>query len=1005
MDKVRRGALEAQAQAEARAEVRAGARAEGERNGKEELESEGGGEARGEETREDESEQDAGFDDGFKLAYKLREAGTVPVEQTPAWARALKQTLGMLVLGSAVVGSLAVAAVRLRMTPGTSLAAPMGSCRGATSSVTLATVNCTPCPLPPPPSPSPSISPSPASYSLSPSLSIITAEWQPQQQQQQQEEEEEEQPLPSSRGSLLLASVTPSRSPPSSPLHPSKSSTTAESRALAYVGGPTGFSASPAQSRSRRGGRQLAGSAAAGSREDSWTGTGAAAFVSWPVKSPPPPPAGAPAPPAAASSAGEGREAPAGAPAELLPLGAVAELGPLKKASEKLGVWGFKGLGFKGWGSKGRKGKQGLREGEAGGEGQRKGTVGSRQQAKAQEGREARGGGEGEEGGEMTEEERKELEEWLAKPYLCSVPLRVHALRGSVPPLWIKEFVMSQGRRAKLSLESAATSHGIVEDLKDSLKKRQVDKRSAMSADVVSLGDRWLKESIASGLICPIGGAEDADWFKRLDPAWQRLVRRDERGNINPRGKIYAAPYRWGCTVIAFNHHVFADRGLAPIKDWDDLWRPEFAGRIAMVDSPREVVGAVLKSLGVSYNATSLEKGVPGGREAVADRFEALQKQIRVYDNEQYLTALKSGDAWVAVGWSSDILPYARRSSNTAVVVPAGGTALWADLWAIPATTKFASSASKVGGRVRGPSPLVSQWIDFCLQPARAAAFQQDVYVGSSPLALLLSQSRLVDPALAPAGTSTAGVPEAGSPATGVPTTGDMPTAGVMTAGKAGDGTAGALPESPDVAAAARALGCRDGEDSTGGGVDLAEKLAEGASAHGRDEVGAEADAGERVEERTDARVEESAEERAKSKEEGKQEQELGGSGEERGWWRWEAGKGRASAVDRLTAFSLNRGLLSDKVVANSEFLETLGELALNNYRWLLAPKKRSPSPPPAAAAPAGAARAARAAGAGASPARAAGGARRAAAARAAAAKPVPAAAVTAPASPAASSP
>jgi hypothetical protein len=52
---------------------------------------------------------------------------------------------------------------------------------------------------------------------------------------------------------------------------------------------------------------------------------------------------------------------------------------------------------------------------------------------------------------------------------------------------------------------------------------------------------------------------------------------------------------------------------------------------------------------------------------------------------------------------------------------------------AIPAATTFEKSEN-VGGRVRGPSPLVFQWLDFCLQPARASTFVNDVFVGASPL-------------------------------------------------------------------------------------------------------------------------------------------------------------------------------------------------------------------------------------------------------------------------------
>lgn len=36
---------------------------------------------------------------------------------------------------------------------------------------------------------------------------------------------------------------------------------------------------------------------------------------------------------------------------------------------------------------------------------------------------------------------------------------------------------------------------------------------------------------------------------------------------------------------------------------------------------------------------------------------------------------------WVAVGWSGDVIPAAKRMSDVAVVVPQAGTSLWADIW------------------------------------------------------------------------------------------------------------------------------------------------------------------------------------------------------------------------------------------------------------------------------------------------------------------------------------
>lgn len=55
--------------------------------------------------------------------------------------------------------------------------------------------------------------------------------------------------------------------------------------------------------------------------------------------------------------------------------------------------------------------------------------------------------------------------------------------------------------------------------------------------------------------------------------------------------------------------------------------------------------------------------------------------QVRLFDSQNYLKAFGVEDVWIAVGWSSDILPAAKRMSNIAVIVPKSGASLWADFW------------------------------------------------------------------------------------------------------------------------------------------------------------------------------------------------------------------------------------------------------------------------------------------------------------------------------------
>ncbi|MEM8639393.1 MAG: substrate-binding domain-containing protein [Cyanobacteria bacterium P01_G01_bin.54] len=230
---------------------------------------------------------------------------------------------------------------------------------------------------------------------------------------------------------------------------------------------------------------------------------------------------------------------------------------------------------------------------------------------------------------------------------------------------------------------------------------------------LVSLGDAWLSQAIRQQLIQPIETETLSQW-SALPERWQRLMRRNNQGELADAGPVWGAPYRWGVTLIVYNQEIFQKNGLEPPQDWADLWRPEFRGRLALVDQPREVVGLTLKTLGQSYNTPDLDS-VP----ELEARLLALQENVRSYNSDYYLQPLLLKDTWIAVGWSSDILPALRNYAELRAVMPQSGTALWTDLWVQPAAI--------------APSTLANQWIDFCWQP-RAAQSISRFTDGISPL-------------------------------------------------------------------------------------------------------------------------------------------------------------------------------------------------------------------------------------------------------------------------------
>lgn len=161
---------------------------------------------------------------------------------------------------------------------------------------------------------------------------------------------------------------------------------------------------------------------------------------------------------------------------------------------------------------------------------------------------------------------RAAFERWKSKTYALTVPLRIVALRGSIPPSWIKDFVQVQGRRMKLLTEFRGSLENIFSDLSLTINKGHLEPKSVMAADVVTIGDSWLSLAISRGLIEPMKGVEEQDWFRSLNDKWKVYLRRNNRGMLDSDGDIWGAPYRWGCMVVAYKKNKFQKHNLDPIE-------------------------------------------------------------------------------------------------------------------------------------------------------------------------------------------------------------------------------------------------------------------------------------------------------------------------------------------------------------------------------------------------------------------------------------------------------
>ncbi|PMB00723.1 polyamine ABC transporter substrate-binding protein [Fischerella thermalis CCMEE 5268] len=287
--------------------------------------------------------------------------------------------------------------------------------------------------------------------------------------------------------------------------------------------------------------------------------------------------------------------------------------------------------------------------------------------------------------------------------------LSVQLLKGSIPGQVVDQFRRNLEKEVNLNFAPVEQLESLFEELQSWYNQSQANHQQGWSfnlpfgssqktniADLVTLGDYWLKTSIEKKLIQPLEVEQLKQWAV-LPQRWRELVTRNEQGFLDTQGKVWAAPYRWGSTVIVYRRDKFQQLGWTP-TDWSDLWRTELRDRISLLNHPREVIGLVLKKLGKSYNTENLD-AIPG----LEAELRALNQQVKFYDSRRYLEPLIIGDTWLAVGWSDDVLPVVTRYPQLAVVTPLSGTALWADVWVKPMGINQANLAYK--------------WIDFCWQP------------------------------------------------------------------------------------------------------------------------------------------------------------------------------------------------------------------------------------------------------------------------------------------------
>ena len=221
------------------------------------------------------------------------------------------------------------------------------------------------------------------------------------------------------------------------------------------------------------------------------------------------------------------------------------------------------------------------------------------------------------------------------------------------------------------------------------------------------------------------------DWLEKLpiDKVPNAVNLRPDLQNPSwdPSGE-YTLPWQTGFAGIAYNSDVTGRE----ITSVDDLFDPEFAGKVGALTEMRDTIGLIAMSLGIDISTLETY-------DDAAPAFDKLQEakdsgQIRRFHGNDYFDDLSSGNLAITIGWSGDVAAIARDNPAVKFVFPESGATSWADTMVIPKGARNIDAAA--------------QWMNFVYDPVEAA--QITAWVGYvSPVAGVREELEKIDPDLA----------------------------------------------------------------------------------------------------------------------------------------------------------------------------------------------------------------------------------------------------------------
>jgi len=209
--------------------------------------------------------------------------------------------------------------------------------------------------------------------------------------------------------------------------------------------------------------------------------------------------------------------------------------------------------------------------------------------------------------------------------------------------------------------------------------------------DLVVPSTFYVEKMRKEGLLQPINKSALKN-YANLDPTAMNKAH-------DPNNQ-FSVPYLWGTTAIAANGK---EVDASKIKKWADLWKPEYKGKLMLLDDVRDIFYIGLRVCGFNDNSTN-EAEI----KCAYEKLKSLMPNVKTFNSDSPKTPLIQGNVSVGAVWSGEAYKASQEMENLQYIYPEEGPVVWIDSFVIPKGAVNVEAAHK--------------FIDFVLRPESGKA-------------------------------------------------------------------------------------------------------------------------------------------------------------------------------------------------------------------------------------------------------------------------------------------